>query len=231
MMLQIKNLTGGYAKGHNILQGINLDVQKGESVGIIGLNGCGKSSLAKAILNILPYREGEILYNGVDISKKNTQELSELGIVLFMQGGRVFDELTVKENLLLAAKNSKKIGEIKKSFVPLRKFFSSSTMMRADKLSGGERHQLALAMCMLKEPSLLILDEPSAGLSPYAVNEMYQTLNLLRSQNDLTIVLIEQNIARATEFCSSVNMLRDGQIVYSSENKSIKEIEKVMFDN
>jgi ABC-type branched-subunit amino acid transport system ATPase component len=230
MMLQIKNLTGGYTKNHNILQGINLNVRKGESVGIIGLNGCGKSSFAKAILNILPYREGEILYDGVDITKKNTRELSELGIVLFMQGGSVFDELTVKENLLLAAKKPKDIDEIKKSFVPLRKFDNSSTMMRADKLSGGERHQLALAMCMLKKPSLLILDEPSAGLSPYVVNEMYQTLNLLRLQNDLTIVLIEQNISRAVEFCSEVNMLRDGQIVYSSENKSIKDIEKMMFN-
>jgi ABC-type branched-subunit amino acid transport system ATPase component len=230
-MLQIKNLTAGYTKGHNILQGVNLDVAKGESTGIIGLNGSGKSSLAKAILNILPYREGEILYNGVDISKKNTQELSELGIVLFMQGGRVFDELTVKENLLLAAKNFKNFVEIKKSIIPLQKFCNSSTMMRADKLSGGERHQLALAMCMLKKPSLLILDEPSAGLSPYAVNEMYQTLNLLRSQNDLTVILIEQNISRAVEFCSSVNMLRDGRIVYSSKDKSIKEIEKIMFNS
>jgi ABC-type branched-subunit amino acid transport system ATPase component len=229
-MLQIRNLTGGYIKNHNILQGVNLDVAKGESVGIIGLNGCGKSSLARAILNILPYREGEILYNGVDVTKKNTRELSKLGIALFMQGGSVFDELTVKENLLLAAKNLKDIDEIKKSFLLLRKFDSSSTMMRADKLSGGERHQLALAMCMLKKPSLLILDEPSAGLSPYAVNEMYETLNLLRSQHDLTIVLIEQNVSRAVEFCTSVNMLRNGTIAYSSNNKSIKEIEKIMFN-
>jgi ABC-type branched-subunit amino acid transport system ATPase component len=230
MMLQIKNLTGGYTKNHNILQGINLNVGKGESVGIIGLNGCGKSSFAKAVLNILPYREGEILYDGVDVTKKNTRELSELGIVMFMQGGSVFDELTVKENLLLATKKNKNIDEKKKSFVFLRKFYDNSAMMRADKLSGGERHQLALAMCMLKEPSLLILDEPSAGLSPNAVNEMYQTLNLLRLQNDLTIVLIEQNISRAVEFCSSVNMLRDGRIVYSSCSKSIKEIEKIMFN-
>jgi ABC-type branched-subunit amino acid transport system ATPase component len=230
MMLQIKNLTGGYTKGHDILQGVNLNVAKGEYAGIIGLNGSGKSSLAKAILNILPYREGEILYNGVDITGKNTQELSEMGIVLFMQGGRVFDELSVRDNLLLAAKNSRDIDEIKKYFLLLQIFDINSIMIRVDKLSGGKKHQLALAMCMLKRPSILILDEPSAGLSPHAANEMYKTLDILRSKNDLTIILIEQNIARAVEFCSSVNMLRNGSFAYRSENKDLKEIEKTMFN-
>jgi ABC-type branched-subunit amino acid transport system ATPase component len=116
--------------------------------------------------------------------------------------------------------------------------------MRADKLSGGERHQLALAMCVLKDPALLILDEPSAGLSPLAVNEMYQTLGALRTKSNLTTILIEQNISRAVDFCSSVNLLKNGKITYTStklpkvesithspENQSLKEIEKIMFNN
>jgi ABC-type branched-subunit amino acid transport system ATPase component len=231
MMLQIKNLTGGYTKNHDILQGVNLNIAKGESAGIIGLNGSGKSSLAKAIMKILPYREGEIIYNGVDITGKNTQELSEMGIVMFMQGGRVFDELTVMENLSIAARHNKNLDEIKKYFLPLRRIFDKrSTMMRADKLSGGERHQLALAMCMLKKPSLLILDEPSAGLSPNSATEMYKTLDVLRSENDLTIILIEQNVSRAVEFCDSTNMLKNGVIAHRSEQKGLKEIEKIMFN-
>jgi ABC-type branched-subunit amino acid transport system ATPase component len=233
MMLQIRNLTGGYTKDHNILQGVNLEVSKNESVGIIGLNGSGKSSLAKAILNILPCRQGEILLNGIDISKNNSKELSELGIALFMQGGRVFDELSIWENLTISAKNFTEIDEIQKYFVSLRRFSKRDlAKIRADKLSGGERHQLALAMCMLKKPSLLILDEPSAGLAPNVVDDMYKTLSDLRKKENLTIILIEQNVSRAVDFCSSVNMLRDGKIecCFKGNTLNLKEIEKIMFN-
>ena len=229
-MLQVRNLTGGYTNNHNILQGVSLDVSKGEVVGIIGLNGSGKSSFAKALMNILPYRQGEILLKGEDISKKTTQELSDMGIALFMQGGRVFEELSVWENLMIAAKkNEKKIDDIRKCFVSLRPNILKLKRMHADRLSGGERSQLALAMSVLKDPSLLILDEPSSGLSPIAVDEIYQSLNLLRQNDNLSIILIEQNIARCIEFCRSISMLVDGKIIYSSENKNFAEIENRFF--
>ena len=169
MILKIQNLTGGYTLGHDILQGVNLEVKKGDSVGIIGLNGSGKSTFAKAIMNCLPYRQGSIFFNETDITQKSTQELSRLGIALFLQGGRIFEELSVYENLLFAAKKKQKIDTIKKSFISLQRDTINLRRMRADKLSGGLRHQLALAMAVLKEPVLLILDEPSAGLSPLAV--------------------------------------------------------------
>ena len=244
MILQIKNLTGGYTQGHDILQGVDLEVKQGDSIGIIGLNGSGKSTFAKAIMNCLPYRSGSLIFNGIDISKKSTQSLSQMGIAMFVQGGQVFTELSVYENLLLAAKNKSKIAAIQEYFVLLHASIFHLKQMRADKLSGGERSQLALAMNVLKEPSLLILDEPSAGLSPLVVNEMYQILETLRSENRLTTILIEQNIARAVDFCSSVNMMTNGRIVYtsknmpkkgrtmcSSENQPLKEIEKIMFNN
>lgn len=243
MMLKIKNLTGGYTQEHDILQGVDLEVEQGDSTGIIGLNGSGKSTFAKAIMNCLPYRQGSLFFNGIDITKKSTQELSNLGIALFMQGGRIFEELSVYENLLFAAKNKQKIDAIKNYFIFLQRNTIQLRKMRADKLSGGERHQLALAMCVLKDPALLILDEPSAGLSPLAVNEMYRTLNTLRAKNNLTTILIEQNISRAIEFSGSVNLLQNGKISYSSvnlsergetmyhaENQSLKEIEKIMFN-
>ena len=245
MMLQIKNLRGGYLKNCEILQGVDLEISKGDSVGIIGLNGCGKSTLGKAIMNILPYRSGEIYFNGENISEKPTQELSKLGITFFMQGGQVFDELSVLENLSLVCENENDIENIKKYFVLLQITNKQLSKMRADKLSGGERHQLALAMAFLKHPSLLILDEPSAGLSPKAVNAMYNTLELLRDKEDLTIILIEQNVSRAVDFCSSVKMLRNGKFAYSSESlprhsedmpcperQSLKkEIIEIMFNN
>jgi ABC-type branched-subunit amino acid transport system ATPase component len=229
-MLQIKNLRGGYIKDSEILQSLNLEVTKSDAVGIIGLNGSGKSTLAKAIMNTLPYRSGEIYFNGEDISKKSTQELSDLGITFFMQGGKVFDDLSVWDNLLLTCENKKNIEEIQKYFVLLQVSKKQLTKMRADRLSGGERHQLALAMCLLKVPSMLILDEPSAGLSPKAVNNLYFTLNLLREEKDLTILLIEQNVAKAIDFCTSVNLLREGKIAHQFENQDLKEIEKIMFN-
>jgi ABC-type branched-subunit amino acid transport system ATPase component len=105
--------------------------------------------------------------------------------------------------------------------------------LRADKLSGGQRHQLALAMCLFKKPKpkLLILDEPSAGLSPAAVEETYHILKYLRDDKGLTIILIEQNIARAITFCDSINMLQNGKFVYCSAKKDIKEIENIMFQH
>jgi ABC-type branched-subunit amino acid transport system ATPase component len=229
MILQIENLTGGYTQGHDILQGVDLEVNEGDSIGIIGLNGSGKTTLAKAIMNILPYRQGRIFFNGIDISKKSTQELSSLGIAMFMQGGRVFDELSVWENLSFAANSKKDLEEIEKFSPPLHFENKKLFTMRADKLSGGERHTLALLMCMLRKPELLILDEPSAGLSPVAVSEMYQALDLFRKKKHLTIVLIEQNVAKAIEFCSSVNLLRNGKFTNTFTNKNISEIENVLF--
>jgi ABC-type branched-subunit amino acid transport system ATPase component len=229
MMLKIKNLSGGYLKDCEILQGVDFEISKGDSIGIIGLNGCGKSTFSKAIMNILPYRSGEIYFNGENTTRKSPQELSELGITFFMQGGKVFEELSVRDNLLLACENKKNIEHIKEYFVLLQVTDKHLSRMRADTLSGGERHQLALAMCLLKNPLLLILDEPSAGLSPKAVTTMYDTLELLRGEKKLTIILVEQNVTRAIQFCDSINMLKNGKFVYYSDNKDIKKVENLMF--
>jgi ABC-type branched-subunit amino acid transport system ATPase component len=228
-MLKIKNLTGSYIKSQNVLNGIDLKINEGDCIGIVGLNGCGKSSLTKAIMNLLPYKEGKIEFLGQDISKFSTDKIAKLGISLFLQSGVVFDELTVLENLTLYASFGKK-DEFLTCFPFLQKTKKELNKIRADKLSGGERHQVALAMCLLKKPRLLILDEPSAGLAPTVVNDTYETLNFIRKNSLTTIILIEQNIARTIDFCNTVNMLKDGKIVYSSENKDFKEIEKIMFN-
>jgi len=230
MKLEIRNLTGGYSSGHDILYGVNMDVEQGQAIGIIGLNGSGKSTLAKAIMNILPYRNGNIIFNNQDISTNSTKQLSDKGVALFLQGGRIFDELSVWDNLHLIENGKWTMNNVIDSFPFLKKAKSELKKLNADKLSGGQRHQLALAMCLIKNPKILILDEPSAGLSPTAVNELYDTLETLRQKKDMLIILIEQNISRAVGFCDSVNMLQNGVISYSTDNKDIKEIEKIMFN-
>jgi ABC-type branched-subunit amino acid transport system ATPase component len=229
MKLELKNITGGYTHGHDILQGVNLTVESGQTVGIIGLNGSGKSTLAKAVTNTLSFRQGGIFIDGADVSRKTARELSGMGISLFLQGGRVFDELSVWENLAVIAGNNLQSLEISSCLSLLQQPKRELQKLRADRLSGGQRHQLALAMCLLRKPKLLLLDEPSAGLAPVAVEKMYNTLETLRQNMALTIILIEQNVARAIQFCDSINMLKNGKFVYRSDKKDIKEIEKIMF--
>lgn len=231
-ILSIKELTGGYLPGVNILQGINLDLQQGEAVGIIGLNGSGKSTLGKAIMNMLPFRQGEIIYEGKSITSLPTSELAHHGISIMQQGGQVFQTLSVWDNLQLAFGKHCDIAYIAtlKSLIPLIRMPEKLLRSKmADKLSGGQRHQLALTMALARHPRLLILDEPSAGLSPKAVEEMYGILETIRSTMNITILLIEQNISKVIQFCNYCLMLKQGYISYKFTNKNIKEIECLMF--
>lgn len=231
-ILQIEGLKGGYVPDVNILQGIDLELRQGEVVGIIGLNGSGKSTLGKAVMNMIPYREGEIVFEGEPITHLSTSELARRGIAIMQQGGQVFRELSMWDNLQFAIGNKKnkfRIQELR-SVIPIWGMPEKELKRRmADKLSGGQRHQLALAMALAGNPKLLILDEPSAGLSPKAVEEMYRILELVRQKMHVTIVLIEQNINKAIGYCDCCLLLEQGNIKYKFVNKSMAEIESVMF--
>lgn len=233
MLLEIKDLYGGYQEGFNILQGVNLEVAKGEAVGIIGLNGSGKSTLGKAIINQLPFRSGNIVFEGRHIEACKTSDLGQMGISLMHQGGTVFQNLSVWQNLSLAwgNKTDKAYFEQLETIIPLLKqpqTVLSRTM--ADKLSGGQRHELALAMTLARKPKLVILDEPSAGLSPKAVEEMYGMLETIRKTSGITTLLIEQNVSRAVGFCKRCVIMGQGMIVEEYTNIKIIEIENRLFN-
>jgi ABC-type branched-subunit amino acid transport system ATPase component len=164
-LLEIKGLYGGYEKDVNILQGIDLTVAEGEAVGIIGLNGSGKSTLGKAVMNLIPYRSGSIVFDGQPIGDLSTHKLAQLGIALMHQGGAVFPNLSVWQNLQLALGSVSHTAETQdfvslQSVIPLLQK-SRKELMRtmADKLSGGQRHELALAMTLSRRAKLVILDE------------------------------------------------------------------------
>lgn len=213
--LMINGLHAGYVKDIEILKGIDIDIKSGEVLGVIGLNGSGKSTLGKAIMNILPYRNGKICFNDEDISTYSTKELTKRGLAIMRQGGQVFLTLTVKENLDIAfgAKSDTQYRELITRMVPLLNGEDKSIYGRtADKLSGGQRHQLALAMALATRPTLLILDEPSAGLSPAAVERMYTLLTEVKRSLNVTIILIEQNINKAISFCDRCVLLSQGVI-------------------
>lgn len=224
MILELRDIKGGYTKGVNILRGVNLFVENGEALGIIGLNGSGKSTLGKSIINMLPYQSGTIIFEGTDISNLSTSDIARKGISIMHQGGKVFDNMTVNENLSLAGKMDSDFKEL----IPLLKQNLGNRM--ADRLSGGQRHQLALAMALLTRPRLVILDEPSAGLSPKAVEEMYQILSVVKEKLGVSIILIEQNISKAISFCDRSILIAQGQIEQEFCNNDIKEIEEIMFN-
>lgn len=233
-LLKIRNLEGGYEKGVRILQGIDLTVEQGEAVGIIGLNGSGKSTLGKAIMNLLPYRKGGIVFDGQHVEDKSTHELAQMGIALMHQGGVVFSNLSVWQNLQMAMGNTQRStlnAQLKEVIPLLQKPKTELMRTMADKLSGGQRHELALAMTLAPQPKLVILDEPSAGLSPKAVEEMYGMLGKIRKLYGVTVILVEQNVSRAVSFCDRCVLLGQGRITdeFVGERLVLSEIESLMF--
>ena len=233
-ILKINDLWGGYQEGVDILRGISMEVQQGEAVGIIGLNGSGKSTFGKAIMNMIPIRKGEISFDGEDITALSTSQLAHRGISIMQQGGKVFPNLSVWDNLQLAAQGKNvqcsmfnvQLAEV----IPLlQRPRRELQHLMADKLSGGQKHQLSLAMTLATNPELVILDEPSAGLSPIAVEEMYQMLCAIKEELGVTIILIEQNIAKAIGLCGRVSVFTQGTPIKTDYN-SFKEIGKIMFN-
>ena len=220
MILRIEDIQGGYQKNTEIIKGIDLALQKNEVLAIIGQNGSGKSTLAKAIMNVLPYRKGSVFFENEEVSSFNTRQLIRRGMVYFMQGGRVFPNLSVKENMDIAHTTSEKNILDMELFPVLKKHW----LNEAGLLSGGERHQLALAMALAKQPKLLILDEPSAGLSPIAVQNLYQILHRIKQTSPISIILIEQNIGQAIDFSTRIAVLQQGKIQRFIETKDKEQI-------
>ena len=231
-LLRISNLWGGYKEGVDILRGICMTVMEGETVGIIGLNGSGKSTLGKAIMNMLPIRRGEFLLNGEDVSALSTCELAHRGLAIMQQGGHVFPNLSVWENLELAFRDDFSIHDSYDSLqeaVPLlRKSKSELKHQMADKLSGGQRHQLALLMALAARPKLMILDEPSAGLSPIAVEEMYSMLVKIRNSYRLSFILVEQNVTKAMTFCNRCLVMNVG-VIEGEAGEDLYAAERLLF--
>lgn len=232
-VLEIHNVRGGYIPELDILQGIDLVLNEGDVVGVLGLNGSGKSTLGKAIMNMIPRREGEIRFCGKSITSLTTHELATRGIAIMQQGGQVFNTMSVWENLQLAfgdVQDREYIAQLKKIVPLLARPKKELQHTMADKLSGGQRHQLALAMTLARRPKLAILDEPSAGLSPKSVEEMYKILQQVRERLGVTILLIEQNIAKAIDFCDRSILLSQGTIAQEFISDDISEIESIMFN-
>lgn len=220
-ILECNGIAAGYVKGLNILQGIDLVVSEGEIISIIGPNGAGKSTLLKAIMGLINVSAGRFFINGVEKTNLSTHKIINEGIGYVPQVENVFPSLTIEENLEIGAwsltKNRKSsITKVLKDF-PL---LNERKKEKAGNLSGGQRQILALARALVTSPNLLLLDEPSAGLSPVAINEVFKTINEI-NENNVSILLVEQNAKRALKFSNRGYVLDQGRNAYQGEGEEL----------
>jgi ABC-type branched-subunit amino acid transport system ATPase component len=234
-MLNLNNIKGGYVSGSLVLQDISLEVKSSEVVGIIGLNGCGKSTLGKAIMNLLPFRQGSIELNGKDITLINPGQMAQAGISMMMQGGRIFRHMTVMEHCMMAAhtlneKTIKKKLEILGVLYKTDIFTANNNWFgqKGSYLSGGEKQKLALIMALINQPTLLILDEVSAGLSPDTLEMVTIALEHIKAGKKTGIILIEQNIRLAARLSDRLLLLERGVIDQEFRVDASFDIEKLI---
>jgi branched-chain amino acid transport system ATP-binding protein len=205
------------------VKGISLRVDAGEIVSVVGPNGAGKSTTLKAITGVLAPAAGRITFLGEDIGGRSPESIVRRGIALVPEGRRIFSSLTVAENLLLGATIRRDrtavaadVKEVLERFPILERYYDAS----ADGLSGGEQQQLAIARALLSRPKLLLLDEPSLGLSPQMVERVFETLEALRDDG-ATILLVEQNAERAVELSDRAYVLRTGVVAHAGAAREL----------
>ncbi|HSJ21466.1 MAG TPA: ABC transporter ATP-binding protein [Nocardioidaceae bacterium] len=227
-VLRADDLIAGYLPGVNILNGTDLYCMPGELVGIIGPNGAGKSTLLKALFGLVKIRSGKVLLKEQDITNKRADALVAAGIGFVPQTNNVFPSLTVQENLEMGTFQSPKKFAPRFDFVTeLFPALRDRRAQRAGSLSGGERQMVAMGRALMMEPSVLLLDEPSAGLSPVMQDEVFvQTRRINRA--GVSVVMVEQNASRCLQICDRAYVLDQGQNAYTGTGRELLHDPKVI---
>ena len=227
-MLTINNLHVSYG-GIKALRGINLKIEDGKIVTLIGANGAGKSSTHRAIMNLVKKESGNINYDGEDLTNLQTQDIVKKGIALSPEGRRIFPNLTVEENLILGAYTIKDKNIISAQMDKMYGLFprlNERHWQKAGTLSGGEQQMLAVARALMVKPKVLMLDEPSLGLAPLLVKDIFEIIKEINRQGN-TILLVEQNAKKSLEVADYGYVIETGSIVLEGEGKSLLENSKV----
>jgi len=210
-VIETKNLVAGYLPGVNILNGANFFASQGELVGIIGPNGAGKSTLLKAIFGLVKVREGEVLLNGESIANLQANELVARGVGFVPQNNNVFPSLTIEENLQMGIFQKPKNYSERLEFVTgIFAELGSRLKQRAGSLSGGERQMVAMSRALMMDPKVLLLDEPSAGLSPVRQDEAFIRVSEINKAG-VTTIMVEQNARRCLQISDRAYVLDQGK--------------------
>ena len=223
-ILQVKQLKVAYG-GIKALKGVDLEVRRGEIVAMIGANGAGKTTTLKTIARLLPIAEGTIVYDGKDIGPLSTEAVVEAGVSLVPEGRAIFGGLTVRENLELGAfnhKNRKIMAETIEDIVALFPRLGERMKQEAGTLSGGEQQMLAIGRAMMARPTLLLLDEPSLGIAPKLVQQIFEAISAIATSGT-TILLVEQNTRLALKYAKRAYVLLTGEIAKTGESKVLAE--------
>ena len=214
-MLKISNVETFYGK-IQALRGVNININKGEIVSLIGSNGAGKSTLLMTISGVNKAKTGEIIFEGKNIEKYEPHDIVDLGIAQAPEGRRIFSRLTVEENLRLGAHANEK-GKFfdidVKDIYDLFPVLSDRKSQRGGTLSGGEQQMLAIGRALMNRPKVLLLDEPSLGIAPKLVNQIFLAIKNINKEKKVTIFLVEQNAKKALELADRAYVLVNGKAV------------------
>lgn len=209
-MLELRDVRVSYGR-IEVLHGIDLSVGGGETIGMIGPNGAGKSSILRSICGLVRPSAGTATFEDRVLTGMAPEQIADLGVALVPEGRHIFKTLTVAENLRLGARRGDEAGEAMEQALARFPILRQRAGQRADRLSGGEQQQLAIARALLGRPRLLILDEPSLGLAPRMIDVIYELLGELREEG-VTMLLVEQNAARTIDFCDRCLVLGTGKV-------------------
>ena len=222
-MLEVRDLHAGYGLTR-VLEGVSLHVNAGEIVAVLGSNGAGKTTLNMAISGLVKPRAGSVTFEGRDITGRPPAEIMGAGLIQVPEGRKIFPNLSVRENLELGSyrrakpNRAQNLDRVFQTFPRLKE----RTGQAAGTLSGGEQQMLAIGRGMMAEPRLLILDEPSLGLSPLLVEEMFALIRRLHGQG-LAIMLVEQNVAQSLDVADRAYVLENGRFAISGPAASVRE--------
>lgn len=222
-MLKIENLDVFY-RGIHALKGISFNIEEGQIVTLIGSNGAGKTTILKVISGIVKQKNGVVLFNGEDITKLPSEKIVELGVIHVPEGRKIFTALNVEENLLMGAylrKDKKEIEEDLKNVYELFPRLEERKKQMGGTLSGGEQQMLAIGRALMSKPKLLMLDEPSMGLAPIVVQEIFETIEKLNKERNLTVLLVEQNANIALQVAHHAYVIETGEIVLEGSGKEL----------
>ncbi|ROS77475.1 amino acid/amide ABC transporter ATP-binding protein 2 (HAAT family) [Curtobacterium sp. PhB130] len=227
-VMRASGLVAGYLPGVNILNGCDLDCYPGELIGIIGPNGAGKSTLLKALFGLVSVREGTVTLQGEDITNMKANKLVQAGVGFVPQTNNVFPSLSIEENLQMGLYlRPRKFAERLEVIYDLFPVLGQRKGQRAGSLSGGERQSVAMARALMMDPKVLLLDEPSAGLSPVRQDETFIRTRRINKAG-VSIIMVEQNARRCLQICDRGYVLDQGRNAYSGTGRELADDPKVI---
>lgn len=225
-MLELEDIHTYYGASY-ILQGLSLNIAAGEAVALLGRNGAGKTTTIRSIIGFTPPRRGKILFKGRAIHTQKATAIAQAGVGLVPQGRRIFPNLTVRENLTVAARHAAKGGwneaEVYRYFPRLHE----RTTNMGNQLSGGEQQMLAIGRALMTNPEILLLDEPSEGLAPLALQEIAQIVTRLRERG-LAILLVEQNVKMALNLTERVYVINKGRVAWQGRSDELPDNPEIL---